>query len=149
MHTTAYAQLLRSIGSNTFIHPSAEIRSPENVSIGSNCRINHDAELHGGGGIEIGDGTFIAFCAMILSDTRQYRNPKPMGEQGRMALPVRIGNDVWIGTRAIIMPGVEIKDHAIVGAGTVVTKNVGEWEIVAGNPAKHIGSRLDAKAKGA
>ena len=57
--------------------------------------------------------------------------------------PITIDNDVWIGLRAMIMPGVTIGDHAIVAAGSVVTKDVPEWAIVGGNPAKIIKSRKD------
>ena len=60
----------------------------------------------------------------------------PVVQQGqRPSEPVRIGNDVWIGIRAIILPGVCILDHAIVGAGAVVTKDVPAYAIVAGSPA--------------
>lgn len=55
---------------------------------------------------------------------------------------ILIGNDVWIGYSAIIMPGVKIGDGAVIGAGSVVTKNVHDYEIVAGNPAKHIRYRF-------
>jgi len=140
---TAYSRFLKSLGEGSRIHPSVEIRSPENVKIGSNCGINHGAELYGGGGIEIGDGTLIAYHVLVFSDTREYRNRDPITKQVRIVKPVRIGKDVWIGARAIILPGVEIADHAVVGAGSVVTKNVGEWEIVAGNPARKIRSRLN------
>jgi len=53
-----------------------------------------------------------------------------------------IGNDVWIGNQTIILPGVCIGDGAVIGAGSVVTKNVEDYEIVAGNPAKHIRYRF-------
>ena len=49
--------------------------------------------------------------------------------------PVHIGDDVWIGGRVIILPGVHIGSHSIIGAGAVVTKDVPEWAIAAGNPA--------------
>ena len=55
--------------------------------------------------------------------------------------PVVIGNDVWIGGRVIILPGVKIGDGAIVGAGSVVTRDVSEYDIVAGNPARVIKNR--------
>ena len=54
-----------------------------------------------------------------------------------------IGNDVWIGGNAVIMSGVKIGDGAVVGAGSVVTKDVDDYEIVAGNPAKHIRYRFN------
>ena len=59
--------------------------------------------------------------------------------QGRTEIkPVIIGDDVWIGARAIIMPGIVIGRGAVIGAGSVVTKNVDEYAVVAGNPARVI-----------
>jgi ABC-type polysaccharide/polyol phosphate transport system ATPase subunit/acetyltransferase-like isoleucine patch superfamily enzyme len=55
---------------------------------------------------------------------------------------ILIGNDVWIGYDSVILPGVKIGDGAVIGAGSIVTKNVGDYEIVAGNPAKHIRYRF-------
>lgn len=66
------------------------------------------------------------------------RNPgHPVGK-GDM----KIGNDVWIGMDVLILPGVQIGDGAVVGAGSVVTKNVDDYEIVGGNPARHIRYRF-------
>lgn len=62
-------------------------------------------------------------------------------EQGMDVKPVRIENDVWIGSRAIILPGVTIKKGAVIAANAVVSKNVEEYEIVGGVPAKKIGQR--------
>jgi maltose O-acetyltransferase len=143
----AYSKILRSFGEDTTVHPSVEIRHPERVSIGSRTSVNHGSELHGAGGIEIGDGTLIAFNVLILSSMREFRNRGAIGKQHKVTKPVRIGSDAWIGAAAIILPGVTIGDHAIVGAGAVVTKDVEEWEIVAGNPARHLGSRLDLEYK--
>ena len=68
---------------------------------------------------------------------------RPMIEQGyHDRKPVAIGDDVWIGTRAIILPGVRIGRGAIVAAGAVVTRDVNEFDIVGGNPARVIRSRL-------
>src|SRR5437763_142019 len=74
---------------------------------------------------------------IVLSGSHNFsRHDIPMREQGAPPrLPVKIGNDVWIGTRSIILPGVQIGDHAIIGTGSVVTKDVPVWGIVAGNPA--------------
>jgi acetyltransferase-like isoleucine patch superfamily enzyme len=55
--------------------------------------------------------------------------------------PVRIGDDVWIGARAVILPGVTVGDHAVIGAGAVVREDVPAWAIVAGVPAKVIRDR--------
>ena len=69
-----------------------------------------------------------------------------MGLQGRTEIkPIVIGDDVWIGSRSLIMKGVHIGNGAIIGAGSVVTKDVPPYEIWAGNPAHFIKSRLPQK----
>ena len=142
----AYSRMLQSLGDNVTIHPSVDIRSPENVVIGSDISINHGSELHGAGGIAIGDGTLISFNVLILSNTRVFRNRGAIGKQPKVKKPVRIGKDVWIGAGTVILPGTRIADHGIIGAGSVVTQDVAEWAIVAGNPARRIGSRLEGEA---
>jgi len=75
---------------------------------------------------------------------RHDRCDIPMCFQGGGPVrPVRIGNDVWIGTRVILLPGVNVGDGAIIGAGAVVTKDVEPYAIVGGNPAHVIGTRKD------
>jgi maltose O-acetyltransferase len=80
----------------------------------------------------------------ILSNSHNFnRTDISMRAQG--APPPRavsIGNDVWIGTRVIILPGVRVGDHCIIGAGAVVTKDVPDWAIVGGNPARVIRYRV-------
>lgn len=134
---------LKQHGLNVDIHPSVEIRTPENLTIGDNTNVNHGSEIYAGGGISIGSGTMLAYEVFVMSDSRTFLGETPLKEQkGRIKQPVEIGDDVWIGARATILPGVKIGDHAIVAAGSVVTKNVNEWEIVGGNPAKVIGKRI-------
>lgn len=142
-----WRQFLKSLGPGSDLHPSVLIRSPDQISIGANTSVNHGSELHGGGGIAIGDGSMLAYDVLVFSDSRLFHGPEPLkSRQGRIRAPVSIGSDVWIGARAIILPGVTVCDHAIVGAGAVVTKNVDEWEIVGGNPARRIGHRLERDA---
>lgn len=62
----------------------------------------------------------------------------PMGQQGGEIRPVTVGNDVWIGMRSIIMPGVNIGNGVIIGAGAVVTKDIPDYAVVGGVPAKII-----------
>lgn len=70
----------------------------------------------------------------------------PVNLQGGLPRrPIVIGHDVWIGTRVIVLPGVTIGNKAIIGAGSVVTKPVTPWAIVAGNPARIIRYRGDRK----
>ena len=80
---------------------------------------------------------------VILSGSHCFdRTDRPMRVQGAPPRrPVMIGDDVWIGTRAIILPGIRVGSHAIIGAGSVVTRDVSEWDVVAGNPARVVKSR--------
>ncbi|MGL4833062.1 MAG: DapH/DapD/GlmU-related protein, partial [Shewanella sp.] len=64
-------------------------------------------------------------------------------KQPAQSTGIIIGNDVWIGAQAGIVDGVTIGDHAVIGMGCIVTKDVPDWAIVAGNPARVIGDRRD------
>ncbi len=80
---------------------------------------------------------------LILGGNHRFdRVDIPMMFQGNVEYgPVEIGNDVWIGSRVIILPGLKIGEGSIIGAGSVVTKDVMPYSIVAGNPAKLIKMR--------
>lgn len=138
---------LKSCGNHVQIHPSVEIRGHEYIEIGNNVSINHNSELYGGGGIIIGQGSMISYYVTILSDSRSFMGKEKLKSKARklnrIKKPTIIGEDVWLGTKCIIMPGVNIKNHAIVAAGSVVTKDVEEWDIVGGNPARRINNRLN------
>ena len=70
------------------------------------------------------------------------RTDIPINQQGTTEQkPVKIGDDVWIGQRVIIMPGVKIEDHAVIGAGSIVTKDISAWSVVAGVPASVLKTR--------
>ncbi|MBO2640745.1 CatB-related O-acetyltransferase [Shewanella algae] len=101
-------------------------------SIGERCQISND--------VEIGNNVMMAPEVVIFSvGHNTSRTDIPMRLQGNTERrPVKIGDDVWIGQRAIILPGVTIGTGAIIAAGSVITKNVHDYEVVGGNPAKHI-----------
>ena len=112
----------------------------DNSGVGVNCRL--------GGGVTIGDNVMMGpDCVMLPHNHRTSSLDIPMCQQGfEDPRPIHIGNDVWIGTRVIIMPGVTIGDHSIVGAGAVVTKDVPEYAVVGGCPAKILKMRNEVKA---
>jgi maltose O-acetyltransferase len=86
---------------------------------------------------------------IILDRNHIFADPsRPIGGQGETeSRPPVLGNNIWIGTRVIILPGVVVGDGAIIGAGAVVTKDVAPYTIVAGNPARVIGIRGAADAE--
>jgi len=111
-------------------------RFPPNAIISKNTDIAKNVLMFETAPITIGEHTMIACGVIIHTSTHDY-NDHPMWLK-RIDRPVDIGRHVWIGAGAIILPGVRIDDYAVVGAGSIVTANVPEGAIVAGNPARII-----------
>jgi acetyltransferase-like isoleucine patch superfamily enzyme len=107
------------------------------VEIGDRAVINRNCRIDGRGGLRIGEDASISPECSLLSLTHDAQSP----HFGVQAKPTVIGKRAWLGTRAMILPGVEVGDGAVVGAGSVVTKGCAPFEIVAGNPARKIGER--------
>lgn len=127
------------LGPNTVISYKVTVRGYRNVRIGSNSRINHRAFIDGRAGLSIGSDVLIGFEAIIISSTHRFEDPHiPIRLQGNEGGPVHIGDDVWVGTRAIIMPGVTIGTGAVIGAGSIVTRDVEPYMVVVGVPARPI-----------
>ncbi len=93
-----------------------------NLSIGKNVSFGGNVFLFGTAEIPIGDDTMIAYGVIIHTSTHDY-TVHPM-RAIRIDRPVSIGKHVWIGTGAIILPGVKIGDYAVIGAGSVVNQNI-------------------------
>lgn len=131
---------LRSCGDKVYIHPSVQIADPQLVSIGNNCHFQNDTKLFGcGGGIEIGDGTIFSHEIQVFARNHYYdgEDLKLLPYDERFSCEkVVVGKYVWVGARSIILPGVTIGDGAVIGAGSVVTKDVPPCAVVGGNPAK-------------
>jgi Acetyltransferase (isoleucine patch superfamily) len=115
------------------------------LSIGSNTYIGEGNNIRASGGnIKIGNDCLISQNVTIVASNHNYKNFIPINVQGWSCERnyVIIEDDVWIGAGSIILPGITIKKGAIVGAGSVVTKNVEAYTIVAGNPAKYLKDRF-------
>lgn len=113
-----------------------------NLSIGDNVTFGGRVVLFGTAPICIGDNTMIALNTIIHTSTHDYTT-HPMWYK-RIDRPVSIGKYVWIGAGAIILPGVRIEDHAVVGSGSVVTANIPRGAIVVGNPARIVKYRVES-----
>lgn len=111
------------------------------VSIGDNSGIGINAILDGE--VYIGNNVMMGPEVLVYTQNHEFsRIDIPMNKQGfKDEKKVIIGDDVWIGARVIILPGVKIGNGSILGAGAVITKNVEEYSIVGGNPAKVIKKR--------
>ncbi len=110
----------------------------ERLLLGNNVHIGPGAMVDATGGVGIGDGTVIAPEVWIYSRTHNFNESVEAlpFDNVVLAKEVQIGKYVWIGARAIILPGVRIGDGAIIGAGAVVAKNIPDCAVAVGNPAQ-------------
>lgn len=107
----------------------------KNIVVGKNVFINACCKFQDQGGIEIGNGVLIGHNVSLLTLNHDER---PQFRQNIYPKPIKIGDNVWIGSNATILQGVTIGDGAIIGANAVVTKDVPKNTIVAGIPARMI-----------
>lgn len=125
------------IGKGSTIHCGAVFYDARNIRIGEDSIIGENAVLDGREQLVIGDHVDIASEVMIYNSEHDLKDP----HFGPLSAPVTIEDYVFIGPRAIILPGVTIHKGAAVAAGAVVTKDVTEGSIVGGVPAKEISKR--------
>ncbi len=133
------------IGKNTNVHPTVIIREPHNVVIGYNCYFNHNTILHGGkknAKLTIGNYVQTGPNVAIYAYNHEFSNKHiPIIDQGYYESDVNIEDDVWIGANSVVLSGVCIGKGAVIGAGSVVTKDIPPYSICAGTPAKVIKNR--------
>ncbi len=131
-------QFLVNCGRNIRVKYNADI-SPK-ISVGDNSELGQNSLIHAN--VSIGSDVIMGPDVKIYSRNHKFDDlTRPIREQGKQSNPVMIGNDVWIGANVIILPGVSIGDHAVIGAGSIVTKDVPQSSVVGGNPAKVIKTR--------
>lgn len=111
------------------------VYDPEKISIGSFVDIGENVVIRGGGNISIGSHVLIAAGSVVTSVGHPEQPPR-WGKT--VAGPIVIGDEVWIGANAVVLPGTTIGNGAIVAAGAVVTRDVPPYSIVAGVPARVI-----------
>jgi acetyltransferase-like isoleucine patch superfamily enzyme len=126
------------IGEYTYGNPEVLMWTTNyNLSIGKFCAIARDVRIIVDGNHRTDWISTYPFGETIpnINKNPEYREKAGKGD-------MRIGNDVWIGSNVLIVPGVQIGDGAVIAAGSVVTKNVADYEVVGGNPARHIRYRF-------
>jgi FkbM family methyltransferase len=128
------------IGSYCEIHHSAMILTyGGRIKIGNRCTINPFTVIYGHGGVEIGDGVRIATQVAVIPANHNFSiREKFIYEQGYTKSGIRICDDVWIGAGSKILDGVTVGKGSVIGAGAIVTKDVPEYAVVVGVPAKVI-----------
>lgn len=134
------------LGNNVIIGPNCYFltsNEKSRVIIGNDTSLNRGVSISASSEIKIGNDCLIAGGVTIMDGGHEFKYGELIRLQGSPAEGVTIGNDVWIGQNAIILPGVTIGNGAVIGAGSVVTRNVNPYDVVAGVPAKVIKSRKD------
>ncbi|MGL5001213.1 MAG: sugar O-acetyltransferase [Cetobacterium sp.] len=132
-------KILGKTGKNLHIESSFKFDYGYNIEIGENFYSNYDCLLLDICPIIIGDNAMLAPGVHIYSATHPT-TPDERNSGKEYGKPVKIGNNVWIGGRAVITPGVTLGDNVVVAAGSVVTKSFPDNVIIGGNPARIIKS---------
>ncbi|MGN1401359.1 MAG: maltose acetyltransferase domain-containing protein [Bacillus sp. (in: firmicutes)] len=130
-------ELFGSSGKNLYIEPSFRCDYGYNIHVGENFYANFDCVFLDVCEIRIGKNCFIAPGVHIYTATHPL-DPVERISGMEYGVPVYIGDDVWIGGRAVINPGVRIGNGVVVASGAVVTKDIPDYAVVGGNPAKII-----------
>ena len=135
--------LISNFGRSVRVNPKANFGSGRRIEVGNNCNLSSGLRVIGD--LKLGNDVMLGPEVVFISYNHKVTDLElPMRAQGATdSKPIIVGNDVWIGMRVIVMPGIKIGSHSIVAAGSVVTKDVPEWGIVGGNPAKVIKYRKD------
>ncbi|WP_413505472.1 acyltransferase [Photobacterium phosphoreum] len=127
------------IGKRVVYYPGVWIFSGRNMSVGDDVDFAKSVLVTSDGGVSIGNRVLIGYSTQILSSNHQIPSRKErIFNSGHQKKPITIHDDVWIGANCIILPGVTIGKGAVIGAGSIVTKDVPEFAICVGNPARII-----------
>ncbi|MEX1048426.1 MAG: acyltransferase [Akkermansiaceae bacterium] len=136
------------LGKGSRLAPNVSLRNGERITIGRECHVGERCYLWAGdssGRIFLGDFVSLAPEVFITASDYQFVSGLPFRSQPRREIDVRIGSDVWLGTRVVVTAGVSIGDGCIVGAGAVVTRDLPAGAIAVGVPARVTGFRKAAE----
>lgn len=134
--------IFRKCGKQVNVEKGAYFGYGSHVSLGERSGIGVNARFYGVGDISIGEGVIMGPDVVVLTENHRFQDVGiPIPGQGKEVSSVVIEDDVWIGIRAIILPGVRIGRSSVIGAGAVVTKDIPPYSVVGGVPARVIRNR--------
>lgn len=138
-----YQKKFKSAGSNLIVLSGVRFRSMENLVVGNNVAIGYDCFFQAKGGLVIGDNVIFAPGVKVWTVNHKFDSiDTPIYNQGYSCKKIVIEDDVFIASNSFIMPGAKISKGCVISAGSVVSgKLIEEYSILAGNPARKIGSR--------
>lgn len=128
-------ELLGGMGENSMINPPFFCDYGSHIFVGKNFFANYHCTILDVARVEIGDNVFLGPNVSIYTAGHPI-HPDSRNSAYEYGLPVRVGNNVWIGGNTAVLPGVTIGDGAVIGAGSVVTRDVPAGVIAAGNPCR-------------
>ncbi|HWM36865.1 MAG TPA: sugar O-acetyltransferase [Streptomyces sp.] len=131
------AELLGSVGDEAHVRPPLYVDYGSNITLGARTFVNCNLTALDVAAITIGEDCQIGPGVQLLTPTHPVE-PQPRRDKLEAALPIVIGNNVWLGGGAIVLPGVTIGDNTVIGAGAVVTKDVPADVVAVGNPARPV-----------
>lgn len=131
----ALGDLLAEIGDETYIRSPFYCDYGDGIRVGALTFVNFNCTMLDGAPITIGDECLIASGVQLITATHPI-DPVPRRAAWEQALPVTIGDGVWLGAGAIVCPGVSIGENTVVGAGAIVTKDLPAGVVAYGNPAR-------------
>jgi maltose O-acetyltransferase len=131
------------VGANCFYLDHIVWLNGDHIELGNNVGFNYGCYVNGYGGLIVGDGANFGPYTMIHTANHNMDDPeRPVTEQGwHVERPVEVGRNVWIGMGVVILPEVTIGDSCVVGAGSVVVKDLEPYTVAVGNPARAIKTR--------
>lgn len=142
----SHVQPMRRIrcGNDPAISPDASFTNAERIEIGHRVRIGSRCSLWAGprnGRITLGDDVLFGPEVFLTAANYRFNEGSPVTKQAMDEGDITIGNDVWLGARVMVLPGVTIGDYAVVGAGSIVTKDIPSAAIAVGAPARVVSTR--------
>jgi putative colanic acid biosynthesis acetyltransferase WcaF len=121
-----------TVGRDCHVYPAARIWAPWNLRLGDVVAIADDVEIYNPAAVTIGSYATISQGAFLCGATHDYRR----ASFPTVARPITIETQAWIAARAIVVPGVRVGPGCVVGAGSVVTRDLPAWTVCAGNPCR-------------
>ncbi|MPN26714.1 Galactoside O-acetyltransferase [bioreactor metagenome] len=128
-------EILAEVGENCYVEPPLHANWGRNTYFGRNVYANFNLTLVDDTDIYIGDSVMFG-PNVVVATAGHPLDPELRRKVGQFNIPVRIGNNVWIGAGVIILPGVTVGDDSVIGAGSVVTKDVPPGVVAFGNPCR-------------
>ncbi|MDQ0906088.1 acetyltransferase-like isoleucine patch superfamily enzyme [Streptomyces canus] len=132
------------LGDDSYIAAHAYVTGE--LDTGSHCTLNPFTTVRGN--VVLGHGVRIGAHTSLLGFNHSMAPDRPVYRQPLTSRGIRVGDDVWIGSHVIVVDGVTIGDHCVIGAGAVVTRDLPAWSVAAGNPARVLRDRREVRGSG-